>query len=286
MDELYASFVRSVCDLTKRERPCLNVFGNFEHFRTSVLGIVSASYFIARPVSNETAPVLPADTGSRQAWIKWDPGSLFQIDADSRRHFPPGVRIINDTNFNCSKENVQILFERVFGYRLMVDPMSYSGKAVVKSSRNAAHDGQVVKFPVQNIDASKVYEKLVQNVCGSMGGESMFCDIRIPIICGTIPFIYLKFRPESLRFSNYNFYAKVVGSQDCLSDWEIDRILAFASAIGLEYGELDVLRDYEDKKIYIVDANNTPYGPPNHIEPEGSDIALRLIAQSVLERFF
>lgn len=32
--------------------------------------------------------------------------------------------------------------------------------------------------------------------------------------------------------------------------------------MGLDYGELDVLRDTEDGKLYVADVNNTPWDPP------------------------
>jgi hypothetical protein len=35
-------------------------------------------------------------------------------------------------------------------------------------------------------------------------------------------------------------------------------MLSFCQKLGLDYGELDVLRDRIDRQLYIVDANNTP----------------------------
>ena len=42
---------------------------------------------------------------------------------------------------------------------------------------------------------------------------------------------------------------------------EIKEILSFCKIFGLECGELDVLRDNVDRRIYIVDANITCGGP-------------------------
>jgi hypothetical protein len=33
--------------------------------------------------------------------------------------------------------------------------------------------------------------------------------------------------------------------------------------MGLDYGELDVLRDADDGRLYVVDVNTTPFGPVN-----------------------
>jgi hypothetical protein len=48
---------------------------------------------------------------------------------------------------------------------------------------------------------------------------------------------------------------------------ELEQILYLARKMGVDYGEFDVLRD-KDKRIYVVDVNNTPAGPPNGL-PEG-----------------
>jgi hypothetical protein len=38
-------------------------------------------------------------------------------------------------------------------------------------------------------------------------------------------------------------------------------LLRFCAAIALDYGELDVLRDNDSGRIYVVDANRTPIRP-------------------------
>ena len=47
-----------------------------------------------------------------------------------------------------------------------------------------------------------------------------------------------------------------------------------------------MLRDRQDGRIYIVDANNRPFGPPNGIHPFEEDVALRLIGEAWLSRVF
>ena len=50
-----------------------------------------------------------------------------------------------------------------------------------------------------------------------------------------------------------------------------------ARKLGIDYGEFDVLRD-KDRRIYVVDANNTPYGPPNELSEGDCTRALVLLA--------
>ena len=62
-------------------------------------------------------------------------------------------------------------------------------------------------------------------------------------------------------------------------------MLRFARALGIDYGELDILRDRDDGRIYIVDVNNTPFGPPNHLPWSDSRRAVRRLAHAVSEQF-
>ena len=42
---------------------------------------------------------------------------------------------------------------------------------------------------------------------------------------------------------------------------EINKIKEFCGRMGLDYGEVDVLLDSGERRIYIVDVNNNPAGP-------------------------
>jgi hypothetical protein len=55
--------------------------------------------------------------------------------------------------------------------------------------------------------------------------------------------------------------------------------------MGLEFGELDILRDNLSQKIYILDVNNTPSGPPNHIKKGDYWKALDLIKVTIVKNF-
>ena len=53
---------------------------------------------------------------------------------------------------------------------------------------------------------------------------------------------------------------RLVDTDDLFSAAEQQRILAFCHEMRLDFGELDVLRDDDDGRIYIIDANKTPAG--------------------------
>ena len=62
---------------------------------------------------------------------------------------------------------------------------------------------------------------------------------------------------------------------------EMDAIARFATILGLDWGGLDVLRDAQEGRLYIVDANKTDMGPPTALP-----LAEKLHATRVMARAF
>lgn len=168
----------------------------------------------------------------------------------------------NIINLNCqdvSKEYTNQVFAEVFGYSLGVDPLIYHGQCVAKSNLNAQHDGKIINCPTSKIEKGIVYQKLVDN---EVEGNAVL-DYRVPIFKQVIPFVYVylkKNQTSEQRFYGYPslISVEVVETQDIFSQDEINKIISFCQRIGLDYGELDILRDQKEELIYIVDANNTP----------------------------
>jgi len=170
-------------------------------------------------------------------------------------------KVLNLQCTDISKEKVATIFHKVFGYDYAVNPLTYSGLCVKKSNINARHDGVVINCPIDNRDVTSVYQKVVNNQVD--GGLVM--DIRVPIIGTHLPYAYLKYRPLSNRFSNANTKALVVDVETVISVREREQILCFAKEMGLDFGEIDFARDRDDGRLYALDVNSTPGGPPNHI---------------------
>ncbi|MBI1391846.1 MAG: hypothetical protein GC152_03790 [Alphaproteobacteria bacterium] len=171
---------------------------------------------------------------------------------------PTNKPALNVGCHDIRKSAVARVFEETFGYGLSVDPASHRGPAVEKSEGNGKHDGRIVSCPIDAPRPDRVYQKLVDNTFD--GAE--FIDIRTPIVGGRIPFTYLKRRSRERRFSNDNHRVDLVEADTMLSVDEQAKILAFARAMRLDFGGLDVLRNREDGLLYIVDANKTDMGPP------------------------
>lgn len=197
---------------------------------------------------------------------------------DIAKYLKGNEYVINRYCVDISKEKVEKMFREIFGYGLAINPQTYKGNYVKKSNFNAMHDGVVLTKP-EKPERGYIYQRVVNNQI-----KDTVLDFRVPFIMGAIPFVYLKYRPVETRFSNTNRYAKISDTKDIFSQDEIAKIIEFCKLMGLDYGELDILRDSDNKRIYIMDVNNTPSGPPNHIQKEDYRKALSMIADTFLDR--
>ena len=201
------------------------------------------------------------------------------VDVPQLRARPDLKNVVNGNCLDISKQRVEEVHAKIFGYSLAVDPLTYRGRMAVKSNINGAHDGREVMGPVDRIDPQSVYQRIVDNTASPDAGPqagNMVCDIRIPVIGHTTHFAYLKYRPKDNRFSNVNAWVRIVDTSSALSPEEIERFNAFCQAFGLDYGEVDVVRDAADGRIYVLDVNKTPHGPPNGLSSNDQAKALEL----------
>lgn len=205
-----------------------------------------------------------------------------QEDATINQQFiANGIRLLNARCTNISKVYVERIFEDVFGYPLAVDPTTYRGIGVCKSNTNAIHDGRIIELPVLQGEPEKVYELLIDN---SVDGGAVE-DIRISVVGNKLPLAYLKRRWAYMRFHNANFAVTVVDVEAVTTEIERNLIVKFAQAMGLDFGELDVLRDRASGKIYIVDVAKTPFGPPTRLAFGPKTKAVKKIAQAFQKEF-
>jgi len=183
---------------------------------------------------------------------------------------PAGVPVLNRRCVDISKRRVQALHAEAFGYTTSVDPRQHTGPMVVKSDENARHDGRIVEGPIDGPQPGAVYELLIDNEVSSPGAGELVEDLRITIIGDRAPVGYRKRRPKGERFRNINTEADIVAPSDILSESELAAALRLARAIGLDIGEIDLLRDRATGRIYAVDVNKTPNSPPGVCEAPGA----------------
>jgi len=186
-------------------------------------------------------------------------------------------KIINSGSLDISKRTVGRVFAEVFGYELGVDPASYTGQMIEKSDANGAHDGRVVQGPLSSelIQAGRVYQKLIESQSFIDG---YFLDYRVPIHGGEIPLVYLKHRPETQRFKVYE-HTEFKDPDEVFELEELEKLCLMAKAMGLDYGEMDVLRD-RDGRIYVIDVNNTPRSHTHALSVGDKRVSLERMAET------
>ena len=162
-------------------------------------------------------------------------------------------------NFGCAditKSRVAEVFEQVFGYPLALDPTEGSGLAVEKGEANGVHDGRLIWRPTR-ARPGKVYQRVVDNI-----EDGQAVDLRTPVVGGRPVMVFIKRRAADQRFANHNASVNLHRPEEIFSSAEIAKLGAFAKAMGLDWGGLDVLRDGATGRLYVVDVNKTDMGPP------------------------
>ena len=195
--------------------------------------------------------------GDADAVFRWQ-------DATFAKPWPTGRiarRIYNRDIVDISKNSVDAVHQEAFGYSLGLDGATWSGKMLLKPIENARHSGEVITGPLKEIPQGFMCQRVVDNT----EGADRVMDLRVVFFDGDIPFGYRKYRPLSTRFSNTNQAASLFKPSHEFSQHELEGIKAFARAMKLDYGEMDVLRDKSDGRIFVCDVNTTPFGPPNNI---------------------
>ncbi|HZZ36554.1 MAG TPA: hypothetical protein VFE03_12570, partial [Caulobacteraceae bacterium] len=196
-------------------------------------------------------------SGARIAKNPQEADAAFYFD-DVTHGRAPAPLIAKRFNFECqdvSKSRVAAVFEAVFGYPLALDPETHIGVAVEKGEANGAHDGAVVVCPRPR-SPGRVYQRLIGNIDR---GDAV--DLRTPFVGAKPVVVFVKRRPVEERFANHNSSVVLARPDEVFSLAEIAKLSAFARAMKLDWGGLDILRDRADGRLYVVDVNKTDMPP-------------------------
>ena len=217
-------------------------------------------FYPIRPSPKSSMVRLCARLGLRVGFDPDGPGTVFAWDdrhyfpAAALRRLPPGA--INGRCVDVSKSHVDALWEEVAGYGLQLDPTKAAEPIVVKSEENGNHDGRLLMGPLDSVEPGLVYERLVE----SLDHDGRIYTVRPLVLGGRLPMAYEVWRPYP-RWFHGGAEVLPARTEDVLSEEERALVLRFAERIGLQYGEVDVLRDRSSGRIYVVDANRTPLRP-------------------------
>lgn len=115
--------------------------------------------------------------------------------------------------------------------------------------------GHLVEGPLRRAHKDRVYQLLIDSRVGDR-----IHSTRAVIIDQRVVQSYEKWRPYPQWFKGHeDTLPRPV--DDLYTAAEQILLVRFAEAIGMDYGELDVLRDNTSRLIYVVDANRTPVRP-------------------------
>lgn len=199
-------------------------------------------------------------------------------DRTEKRQAQPGFW--NGHCLDISKSTLDRHHHEVFGYGLNVDPMSHSGPLLEKSEGNAVHDGREVQGPLSpvQLQPGKVYQRIIDNRTKT----GLFEDLRVVVIQGEVPVVYRKRKSGEVRYTNETAEVDLAESpKTVLSEAEVAQIASLSVKMRAEFAELDVLRDRQDGRMYCVDLNPTPYGPPAGLGEDSRQRALDTVRDAL-----
>lgn len=187
--------------------------------------------------------------------------------------------IINKEIYDISKETVDKLHLEVFGYNTIINPTSHIGSCVVKSNENALHDGQIIRCPIHQTEENKIYQIIIDNQ-----EQELFVDYRICIMKSDIVIAYKKYKTKELRFTNDTCAASILDIQFIPKNIQ-SHIISFTTKMQSDFCEIDVLKDNNTGKWYIIDLNKTPYGPPASLSKSDKKKAVEILSNGFSKNF-
>ena len=200
-------------------------------------------------------------------------------DRTEKRQAQPGFW--NGHCLDISKSTLDRHHHDVFGYGVNVHPRTHSGPMLEKSEGNAVHDGREIEGPLAaaEVQPGKVYQRIIDNRTES----GLFEDLRVVVINGQVPVVYRKRKSGEVRYTNETVEVDLAASpKTVLSEEEMVQIASSSTKIRADFADLDILRDRQDGRIYCVDLNPTPYGPPAGLSKGQKAQATMLIQHALI----
>lgn len=205
--------------------------------------------------------------------IAWETGTWLPARVADRL---PSLAL-NRRCTDISKTVVDRAWAEVSGHSISVDPLTWDGPLVVKPVANGVRGGRIVAGPLVARRPHVVYQRLVD--CRVDGRVH---TLRPIVFEGRMLVVYEKWRAATDWFSGPEEVA-LRQPDDVFSAPEQGWLLRFAEALGLDYGELDVVRDSATGLIYAVDANRTPIRPRG-LERRDEDAAFGPLTAALASR--
>lgn len=194
---------------------------------------------------------------------------------------PPAPVLAKHFNFSVgdvSKSYVAAMNERAFGYPLAIDPETHQGEAVEKGEGNGLHDGKLVHCPTPRV-AGKSYQRVIK----TEGDDGWAYDLRTACVGRKPVVVFLKKKPAAARFSIQNTSVVVKLPEEVFSAAELAQVARFLDVMQLDWGGLDVLRERETGRLFVVDVNKTDTGPAVVLNWADRTRATSLLAKALVD---
>jgi hypothetical protein len=216
--------------------------------------------------------------GMRFAQTAADADASFYFEDQTQATPPPAPkgRSLNFGVGDVSKSCVSRVMDAAFGYPLAIDPTTFVGEAVEKGEGNGLHDGRLVTCPTQPVPG-KAYQRVIK----TEGDDGWAYDLRTACVGRKPVVVFLKKKPAAARFSIQNTSVEVTRPDEIFSAAEIAQIQQFCEAMQLDWGGLDILRERETGRLYVVDVNKTDTGPAVVLSWKDRAIATQLLADAL-----
>jgi len=185
-----------------------------------------------------------------------DASFYFEDQTQATPPAAPAGRTLNFGVGDVSKTCVARVMETAFGYPLAVDPTTFIGEAVEKGEGNGLHDGRLVMCPTQPAPG-KAYQRVIK----TERDDGWAYDLRTACVARKPVVVFLKRKPAAARFSIQNTSVDVKRPDEIFSADELRQIEKFCETMQLDWGGLDILRERETGRLYVVDVNKTDTGP-------------------------
>lgn len=188
--------------------------------------------------------------------------------------------VINRYCNNVLKDKLDIVFKNVFGYSSEADTNRY-GHCVKKSIEQCAKNFAVVETPCEN-EKGYIYQKFIN----SRIAIDTVRDFRIYKVFDKWV-VATRDKHISGTFAPGDAPVKVTFRNDYKRYFiknEVDKINEVCKRMGLDVGAVDVVRDYSDGKLYVIDINNIP-GISKRDTPEVIDAVYKLFKSEVENQY-
>lgn len=214
--------------------------------------------------------------------IKWEDITFKSKHSDLHK-FVDSKPIFNLNSSDISKKHLDALHQEIFGYCTEIKPETFQGKFVKKSNLNSTHDGEILTGPVAIEDNNDfIYQILIDNTVDNNYVE----DIRVLFFKDHIPFVYLKYKLKENMFKSTNHKVIVKQTLEVFNPKEVAGIIKLPQKMGLDFAELDVLRNRTDNRIYVIDVNDTPGGFPKYAKGDLLTISQKKYALQEMSKSF